>query len=171
MRGMHLLGSRTLVALGLLVAILTGAGAVRNLWFWRTGATVQGVVVRQMEELAADWTGELRGPLGTREPGIQTAAAERVYRAVVAFQAGGAAHEVVADARATVHLYPLGTKVDVVFPPGRPERARLKPELPDFWVQAGVLFAATLVGSGSAYTWWKLAVRRSRRRRVVKAAG
>ena len=136
---MHLLGSRTLVALGLLLAVLTGAGAVRNLWLWRTGATVQGVVVRQMEELAADWTGELPGPLGARQSGIQTAAATRVYRAVVEFQAGGASYEVIAGARATVHLYPLGSKVDVVFPPGRPERARLRPELPDIWVQAGLL--------------------------------
>jgi len=168
---MHLLGSRTLVALGLLLAMLTGAGAVRNLWLWRTGATVQGVVVRQVEELAADWAGGLPGPLGARQSGIQTAAATRVYRAVVEFQAGGASYEVMAGARATVHLYPLCSKVDVVFPPGRPERARLRPELPDFWVQAGLLFLSTLVGAGSGYTWWKLAVRRSRRRRVVKAAG
>ena len=44
-----------------------------------------------------------------------------------------------ANARAVVHLYPLGTKVSVVYPPGKPERARLEPELPDFWVQAGLL--------------------------------
>ena len=110
-------------------------------------------------------------PLGKAQPGVQTVAAERVYRAVVDFEAGGKSHEVVANARATVHLYPLGSKVDVMFPPGRPERARLRPELPDFWLQAGILFAATLVGTGSGYTWWKLAVRRvRRRRRVVKAA-
>ncbi|HSP92599.1 MAG TPA: hypothetical protein VLN08_16910 [Vicinamibacterales bacterium] len=168
---MHLLGSRTLVALGLLLAILTGAGAVRNLWLWRTGATVQGVVVRQLEELAADWTGGLPEPLGARRFGIQTTAATRVYRAVVEFQAGGASYEVIAGARATVHLYPLGSKVDVVFPPGRPERARLRPELPDIWVQAGLLFLSTVVGAGSGYTWWKLALRRAARRRVVKPAG
>ncbi len=152
--------------LGLLLAMVTGAGAVRNLWLWRTGATVQGVVVRQMEELAADWTGELPEPLGTRQADMQTGAARRVYRAVVEFQAGETTHEVVANARATVHLYALGSKVDVVFPPGRPERARLKPELPDFWVQAGMLFLSSLVGAGSGYTWWKLAVRRSRRGRT-----
>ena len=171
LRGLHLLGSRTAVMLGLLLAMVTGAGAARNLWLSFTGTTVDGLVVRQIEELAVDWRNDLPGPLGSRQSGIQTAAAERVYRAVVEFQAGGAAHEVVANARATVHLYPLGTKVDVVFPPGRPERARLRPELPDFWVQAGILFAASLVGAGSGYTWWKLAVRRARRRRVVKAAG
>ncbi len=168
---MHLLGSRTAVMLGLLLAMATGAGAARNLWLDFNGTTVEGVVVRQIEELSVDWRDDLPGPLGTRQSGIQTAAARRVYRAVVEFQAGKTTHEVVANARATVHLYPLASKVDVVFPPGRPERARLKPELPDFWMQAGILFAASLVGAGSGYTWWKLAVRRSRRRRVVKPAG
>ena len=171
LRGLHLLGSRTIVVFGLLLAIVTGGGAARNLWLWFSGATVEGVVVRQLEELSVDWRNELPGPLGARQPGIQTAAAERVYRAVVDFQAGGASYEVVANARATVHLYPLGSKVDVVFPPGRPERARLRPELPDFWVQAGLLLVATLVGAGSGYTWWKLAMRRAARRRVVKQAG
>ena len=171
LRGLHLLGSRTAIMLGLFLAIVTGAGAARNLWFYRTGTTVEGVVVRQLEELSVDWRNDLPGPLGTQQSGIQTAAAERVYRAVVEFQVGNATHEVVANARATVHLYPLGSKVDVIFPPGMPERARLRPELPDFWMQAGILFAATLVGTGSGYTWWKLAVRRARRsRRVVKAA-
>jgi hypothetical protein len=94
-----------------------------------------------------------------------------VYRAVVDFQAGGTSYEVIANARSTVHLYPLGSKVDVVFPPGRPERARLRPELPDFWVQAGLLFVATLVGAGSGYTWWKLMLRQAARRRVVKTDG
>ncbi|MFO7692789.1 MAG: hypothetical protein R6V57_06885 [Vicinamibacterales bacterium] len=171
LRGLHLLGSRTAVMLGLLLAMVTGAGAARNVWLSFTGTTVDGVVVRQLEELSVNWRDELPGPLGTRQSGIQTAAAERVYRAVVEFQAGGVAHEVVANARATVHLYPLGSKVDVVFPPGRPERARLKPELPDFWVQAGLLFLATMVGAGSGYTWWMLARRRALRRRVVKPAG
>jgi hypothetical protein len=166
---MHLLGSRMVVVLGLLLAIVTGAGAARNLWLYFPGtASVEGVVVRQIEELAVDWRDDLPGPLGTRQSGIQTAAAERVYRAVVEFQAGGAAHEVTAGARARVHLYPLGTKVDVVFPPGRPERARLRPELPDFWVQAGLLLVATVVGAGSGYTWWKLVRRRHARRRVVR---
>jgi hypothetical protein len=156
---------------GLLVAVVTGAGAARNLWLSFAGTRAEGVVVRQMEELAVDWREQLPGPLGTARSDIQTAAAERVYRAVVEFQDGSTLYEVAANARATVHLYPLGSKVDVVFPPGRPDRARLRPELPDFWVQAGLLFVATLVGAGSGYTWWKLAVRRSVRRRVVKTAG
>jgi hypothetical protein len=168
LRGIHLLGSRTTVMLGLALAIVTGTGAARNLWFSLSGATVQGVVVRQLEELAVDWRDELPGPLGEARPGIRTAAAERVYRAVVDFQADGRSYEVVANARAAVHLYPLGSKVDVVFPPGKPERARLAPELPDFWVQAGLLFIATVVGAGSGYTWWKLVRLRAARRRVVK---
>jgi len=158
--------------LGLLLAIVTGAGAARNLWLHFPGtASVEGVVVRQMEELSVDWRDDLPGPLGTSRPDIQTAAAKRVYRAVVDFQAAGKSYEVIAGARATVHLYPLGSKVEVVFPPGKPERARLRPELPDFWVQAGLLFVATVVGSGSAYTWWKLALRQAARRRVVKQGG
>ena len=156
--------------LGLLLAMVTGTGAARNLWLF-SGTTAEGVVVRQMEELSADWRAGLPGPLGTRKSGIQTAAAERVYRAVVEFKSGGAPHEVIADARATVHLYPLGSKVEVVFPPGKPERARLRPELPDFWLQAGLLFVATVVGAGSGYLWWKLALGRAARRRVVKTAG
>jgi hypothetical protein len=169
---MHLLGSRTVVMLGMALAIVTGTGAARNLWLHFPGTeSVEGVVVRQLEELSVDWRDDLPGPLGARQLGIKTAAAARVYRAVVDFQAGGKSFEVVANARATVHLYPLGSKVKVVFPPGRPERARLGPELPDFWVQAGLLFVATVVGAGSGYTWWKLALRRAARRRVVKPAG
>jgi hypothetical protein len=171
LRGLHLLASRTAVMIGLLLAIVTGGGAARNLWLWRTGATAEGVVVRQLEELSVDWRDELPGPLGARESGIRTAAAERVYRAVVDFQAGGKSYEVVANARATVHLYPLGSKVVVVFPPGQPERARLQPELPDVWVQAGLLFVATMVGAGSGHAWWKLVLRRAARRRVVNQAG
>ena len=171
LRGLHLLGSRTVVGLGLILAVMTGTGAARNLWMAFTGTRVEGVVVRQIEELAADWREGERGAAPFSQAGIQTAAAQRVYRAAVAFQDGGRAYEVTANARAVVHLYPLGTKVYVVYPPGKPERARLEPELPDLWVQAGLLFVATVVGAGSGYTWWKLALRRRARRRVVKAAG
>jgi hypothetical protein len=180
LRGLHLLGSRTAVMLGLMLATATGGSAARNLWLSFNGTTVEGVVVRQLEELSVDWRADLPGPLGTRRPGIQAAAAERVYRAVVEFQVPAAAgdkperrpppHQVIAGATAAVHLYPLGSKVDVVFPPGEPERARLKPELPDFWAQAGLLLVATVVGAGSGYTWWKLARRWASRRRVVKPA-
>ncbi|MGE5198672.1 MAG: DUF3592 domain-containing protein [Rhodospirillaceae bacterium] len=171
LRGLHLLGTRTAVVLGLLLAIVTGSGAVRNLWLSFTGTKADGVVVRQIEELSVDWRDAMPGPLGASKSGIRTAPAERLYRAVVDFQAGGKSYEVIANARATVHLYALGSKVEVVYPPGRPERARLRPELPDVWAQAGLLFVATLVGAGSGYTWWKLATRRAARRRVVKPAG
>jgi hypothetical protein len=170
LRAIHVLGSRTVVMLGLALAIVTGSAAAKDLWL-SFGATAEGVVVRQLEELSVDWREELPGPLARNRTGIQTAPAKRVYRAVVDFMADGKAYEVVANARASVQLYPLGSKVDVVFPPGKPERARLRPELPDFWVQAGLLFIATLVGAGSGYTWWKLALRRVARRRVVKPAG
>jgi hypothetical protein len=170
LRGLHLLGSRTVVMLGLLLAMVTGTSAARNLWLSINGTTAEGVVVRQIEELSVDWHNRLPGPLGTSQSGIQTAAAERVFRAVVDFQAGDESYQVIAGAASTVHLYPLGSKIEVVFPRGRPERARLRPELPDFWVQAGLLLVATLVGAGSGYTWWKLALSRVARRRVVKAA-
>jgi hypothetical protein len=171
LKGMHLLASRTVVMLGLALAIVTGTGAARNLWLSFSGVTADGVVVRQVEELSADWRTELPGPLARSRTGLQTAPAERVFRAVVAFKAGEKSYEVIARSRAAVQLYPLGSKVDVVYPRGKPERARLRPELPDFWGQAGLLFVATLVGAGSGYAWWKLAVGRSARRRVVKPAG
>ena len=171
LRGLHLLGSRTVIGAGLVLAVMTGTGAARNLWMAFTYDRIDGVVVRQVEELAANWSGADPGAVPSGRAGIQTAAAQRVYRAVVAFQDGSRGYEVMASARAVNHLYPLGTKVEVVYPPGKPERARLGPELPDFWVQAGLLLVATLVGAGSGYTWWQLALRRRSRRRVVKTAG
>jgi hypothetical protein len=168
LRGLHLLGSRTVVGMGLLLAVVTGIGAGRNLWISFSGTTAEGVVVRQIEELAADWSDGSAGASGESRGGVETAAAQRVFRAVVAFRDGSRSYEVMASARAIVHLYPLGTKVDVVYPRGRPERARLKPELPDFWIQAGVLLVATLLGAGSGYLWWKLAVRRLARRRASR---
>lgn len=151
--------------LGMALAIVAGISSARNLWLSFAGTTAEGVVVRQLEELAADWREGLPGPLGAAHVGVQTATAARVYRAVVDFKSGDKSYEVVADARATVQWYPLGSKVDVVYPRGRPERARLRPELPDVWMQAGLLLAATLVGAGSGYTWWKLMIHRARRRR------
>jgi hypothetical protein len=170
LRGMHLLGTRTAIVLALLLAIGTGAGAARNLWSF-SGTIAEGVVVRQMEELSADWREQAALPMGARAPGIQTAAATRLYRAVVTFTDGGKSFDVLSGLRGTVHIYPLGSKVDVVFPPGQPNRARLRPELPDFWTQAGLLLIATVLGAGTAHSWWTLARRRAARRRVVKAAG
>jgi hypothetical protein len=168
---MHLIGSRTLILIGLVLAIVTGVGAARNLWLSFSGKVAEGVVVRQIEELSANWQEKLPVPPGERQSGVQTAAAVRLYRAVVDFTWAGKSYEVVSNVRAAVHLYALGSKVDVVFPRDRPDRARLRPELPDFWVQAGLLLAATLLGAGSGYLWWKLLVRRAARRRVVNPAG
>jgi len=171
LRGMHLLGTRTAIVLALLLAIGAGVGAARNLWLSFSGTIAEGVVVRQMEELSADWREQAALPMGARDPGIQTAAATRLYRAVVTFKDGDKSFDVLADVRATVQIYPLGSKVDVVFPRGQPNRARLRPELPDFWTQAGLLFMATVLGAGTGHSWWKLARRRAARRRVVNSAG
>jgi len=165
---MHLVGSRTLVILGLLLALWTGYGAARNLWLTFSGKLAEGVVVQQLEEFSADWNNQLAGPLGTQAAGVDLAAAERLYRAVVRFKENGRDFDVLANVRAKVHIYPLGSKVDVVFPPGQPGRARLRSELPDSWLQAGLLFAATVLGAGSGRLWWHLVRRRMMRRRVVK---
>jgi hypothetical protein len=170
LRGMHLLGTRTAIVLALLLAIGTGVGAARNVWL-SFGTIAEGVVVRQIEELSADWRAQVPLPSGARDPGIQTAAATRLYRAVVTFKDGDRSFDVLSGLRGTVHIYPMGSKVDVVFPPGRPNRARLRPELPDFWAQAGLLLIATMLGAGTAHSWWKLARRRAARRRVVNSAG
>ncbi|MCX6551281.1 MAG: hypothetical protein NTY02_09820 [Acidobacteria bacterium] len=122
---------------------------------------------RTLFVVSADWTDP-----GAAVPGapIQTAAATRLYRAVVAFQDGGRGFEVLARMRSTVQIYPTGTKVDVVYPRGQPGRAQLRPELADFWSQASVLLMATILGAGTAYGWWTSTRRRAaRRRRVVKA--
>jgi hypothetical protein len=170
LRGMHLLGTRTAIVLALLLAIGTGVGAARNLWLF-SGTIAEGVVVRQMEELSADWREPVALPSGARVPGIQTAAATRLYRAVVTFKDGDRSFDVISGLRGTVHVYPMGSKVDVMFPPGQPNRARLRPELPDFWTQAGLLLIATMLGAGTAHSWWNLARRRAAQRRVVKSAG
>jgi hypothetical protein len=171
LRGMHLLGTRTAIVLALLLAIGTGVGAARNLWLSFSGTIAEGVVVRQMQELSADWREQVALPSGARDPGIQTAAATRLYRAVVTFKDGDRSFDVLSGLRGTVHIYPMASKVDVVFPPGQPNRARLRPELPDFWTQAGLLLIATMLGAGTAHSWWTLARRRAAQRRVVKAGG
>jgi hypothetical protein len=179
LRAMHLLSSRTLFFAGILLSITTAFATAQTLWFSLAGKVAEGRVVREVEELAADWT----SPASVlSRPGVQTARAARVYRAIVQFQikdpadaavAGNAGRvfEVSAQLRSTARLYPVGTKVDVVYPPGKPGRAKLRPELPDFWSQAGLLLMATVVGAGTAYGWWKSAKKRVvRRRRVVSGA-
>ena len=164
---MHLVGSRTVVLAGLLLAVWTGYGAGRNLWFSLNGTVATGVVTRQIEEFSADWEDGQPAPVGAEVAGIDLAAAERRYRAVVQFSDGGRAFDVVSELRGPAQVYATGSNVQVVYPPGRPERARLRPELPDGWMQSGLLLAATMLGAGSARLWWRLAQRRARRRRVV----
>jgi hypothetical protein len=168
LKGLHLVGSRTVVVIGLLLACWTGLGAARNLWFALSGTLAEGVVVRQIEELSADWRNPVPAPPGARAEGMELTAAERLFRAVVSFKHGGRSFDVLANARATVQLYPTGSMVRVLFPRGHPERARLRPELPDAWFQAGLLLAATVVGAGSARLWWHLVRRRIGRQRIVR---
>ena len=165
---MHLLGSRTVFFICLLLSITTAFSAARTLWFSFSGRLAEGVVVREIEELTADWAPPASA---TAQAPLQTATATRVYRAVVRFQDGGQSYDVAAQIRSTARLYALGTKVDVVYPAGAPGRARLRPELPDFWSQAGLLLMATTLGAGTAYGWWKAAKKRAIRRRRVVSAG
>lgn len=164
---MHLVGTRTIVLAGLLLAIWTGYGAVGNLWFSLNGTVATGVVTRQIEEFSADWTKGQLPSVGADAAGIDLAAAERRYRAVVQFAEGGRTFDVLSELRGPAPVYPTGSSVQVVYPPGLPERAGLRPELPDGWMQSGLLLAATMLGAGSARLWWRLARRRARRRRVV----
>jgi hypothetical protein len=167
-RAMHLLSSRTLFFIGLLISMTTAFGAAQTLWFSLAGTEVEGRVVREVEELTAEWPSPV---LAVTRPDVQTATAVRVYRAIVQFPDNGRVFEVSAQLRSTARLYPVGTKVNVVYPAGRPARAKLRPELPDFWSQAGLLLMATVLGAGTAYGWWKSAKKRVvRRRRVVSDA-
>ena len=165
---MHLLGSRTVFFVCLLLSITTAVSTARTLWFSMTGQVVEGLVVREVEELTADFAAP---EPGTPHPAVQTAAAARLYRAIGRFQDSGRSFEVPAQLRSTARRYPVGTKVDVVYPSGEPGRAKLRLELPDFWSQAGLLLMATVLGAGALFGWWRSArSRAARRRRVVNRA-
>jgi len=147
-----------IVLLGcLLVSATTVMSAWRNLWFAFRSVTAQGLVVREAEELAADWD-ELSA--GKRTSGVQMAPARRVYRAIIEFKDGERTYLMTAQARSPVHVYPLGSRVDVLYARGRPDGAKLKPELPDVWTEAGYLLIGTMLGAGAVHWWWKLARRR-----------
>lgn len=149
-----------IVLLGcLLVSATTVMSAWRNLWFAFSGVTVEGLVVRQAEELAADWDDP---SAGKRISGVQMAPARRLYRAIIEFKERERTYSIEAQARGPVHIYPLGSHVDIVYARGRPSGAKLKPELPDFWTQAGYLLIGTMLGVGAVYWWWKLIRRRAR---------
>ncbi len=102
---MHLVGSRTIVIAGLLLAVWTGYGAVRNLWFSLNGTEVTGVVTRQIEEFSADWKGGPPAPVGAEVAGIDLASASRQYRAVVQFGDGGRMFDVVSELRGPARVY------------------------------------------------------------------
>jgi hypothetical protein len=160
----HVLGSRTVVVLGLILAAWTGYGAAKSLWLVLSGRIAEGVVVWQIEELPSDFPGAAPPSPDGKVQGTGMTEAQRLYRAVVRFEDGGRSFDVAAQASAHVRLYPTGSKVDVIFPPGRPDRARLRSELPDSWAQAGLLLVATMLGAGSARLWWRLARRWTARR-------
>ena len=149
-----------IVLLGcLLVSATTVITAWRTLWFAFNGVTVEGLVVRQAEELAADWD----DPSAEKPtPGVRLAPARRLYRAIIEFKSGENTHAIEAQARGPVPVYPSGSHVDVVFARGRPDGAKLKVELPGFWTQAGYLLIGTMLGAGAARWWWKLIRRRAR---------
>ncbi len=152
----------------MLALLLLGLSAIvpawRTLWFAATGDVVEGVVVRQDEVLRGEW--EERS--GTQERGGPAVGTARLLlRALVEFEDDGRVHRVEARAMAPSAIYPVGSKVVVVYPRGRPERAQLRPELPDPWLQAGWLLAGTFLVGWAVYWWW-LTVRRPRRVRVVK---
>jgi len=153
------LGMRVVLLACLLVSATTVVGSWRNLWFAFSGVVAEGTVVRQVEELAADWNDSATV---TRTEGVQMAPARRLFRAIVEFQDSGRAYQVQAQALGPVHIYALGSHVDVVYSAGRPATAKLKPELPDFWTQAGFLLMGTMLGAGAVYWWWKLTRRHGR---------
>jgi len=149
-----------IVLLGcLLVSATTVIGAWRHLWFAFNGITIEGLVVREAEELAADWGDRSAGP---QISGVQLAPARRLYRAIVEFKDGERTYLIEAQARGPAAIYPVGSRVDVVYARGRPDGAKLRPELPDFWTQAGYLLMGTMLGAGAAYWWWKLIRRRGK---------
>ena len=152
-------GLRLVLVACLLASVTTVLGAWRNLSFALRSVTVEGRVVRQVEELTADWN----APSAAKPAGpVQLAPARRLLRAIVEFPVGGKAYSVAAQARGPVEIYPLGSRIDVAYVPGRPADAKLKPELPDSWAQSLYLLMGTVLGSGAVYWWWKLIRRRAR---------
>jgi hypothetical protein len=153
------LGLRIVLLGCLLVSAITVITAWRNLWFAFNGVTVEGLVVRQVEELAADWDDRSAGKPAS---GVRMAPARRLYRAIIEFKNGGSTLAIAAQTRGPAPIYPLGSRVDVVYPRGRPDGAKLKPELPGFWTLAGYLLLGTMLGAGAVGWWWKLIARRAR---------
>ena len=159
------IGLRLALLWFLYVSFTTVIGAWGQLRFAMSGVVTEGLVVRQAEELVAESSPVSAGqPAGgpTSVAGVQLVPARKLYRAVVEFREGERAFIVTSVERAPMHLYALASHVDVIYPAGRPQDARLKPELPRFYLQAGVLLLGTLFGAASIYWWWKLFGRRGR---------
>jgi hypothetical protein len=158
------LGSRAIIAVCLLVSVTVVVGAWRSLWFGARGSLVDGVVVRQNEVLAADWDQR-----ASRATGPTLATARRVFQAVLEFKVGDRLYQIAAKTSGPV-LYPLGSTQTLVYPPGCPQEARLRSELPDIWSQAALLLMGTVVGSGALRWWWWVARRQRRLRRRQEGA-
>lgn len=162
------IGLRAALLWFLYISVTTVTGAWGPLRFAMSGVEVEGLVVRQAEELVADASprqaggaGNQAAPAGARGA-VQLVQAQKLYRAIVEFRHGDRTYQVASAERGPVHLYALGSHVRLIYPAGRPEAARLKPELPSFYVQAGFLLLGTLLGAASLYWWWKLFRRRGR---------
>jgi hypothetical protein len=155
------LGMRVVIAVCLLLSVSTATSAWRTLWFAARGAAVDGVIVRQEEELMAEW----HDAGATPADGPRMVSAQRVFQSVVAFKLGGRTYEVLSQQRGPVPAYVLGSTEVVVVPIGRPQDARIRAELPDFWTQAGLLLMATVIGAATVRWWWSMARRPRRFRR------
>jgi hypothetical protein len=161
LRLLGVLGTRVLIAVCLLLAVSTAVNSLRILWFDARGVVIDGIVVRQEEELLADW----RGADDARARGLRMTSAQRVFRAVVEFKLGERTYEVLSQQRGPQQVYPLGSKAAIVVPIGRPADARIRAELPDFWTQAGLLLMSTVIGAATVRWWWSMARRPRRFRR------
>jgi hypothetical protein len=160
------LGTRALIAACLFIAVSVSAGAWRNLWMITRATAVDGIVLRQIEELSADWAAAKPGPA----VGVRMTQANRTFKAVVGFKADGKAYEVASAQRSPVQLYATGSSVRVAYPVGQPGRAWIQAEAPDAWPQAGLLLMGTIVAAGAVQWWWWLAKRRPRFRRRARVA-
>jgi len=162
------IGLRLVLLYFLYVSVTIVTGAWGQLRFAMTGMVAEGLVVRQAEELVAATPPARAGsaaatsPGTAGRPGVQLVEAQKLYRAIVEFRDGDRTYAVTSAERAPVHLYALASHVEVIYPPGRPQTARLRPELPSVYLQAGMLFLGTLFGAASLYWWWKLFRRRGR---------
>ncbi len=144
--------ARVILVAGLVLSAVVIVTAGRSLRLTFGAKLAEGVVVRQREELKMTSVAAMQ-----RTPGApEIITATRLYRAVVAFRDGGRAYEVTSRDASPVQVYPIGTKPDVAFPPGHPERARLRAELPSFWLQSGLLLVGVLIGAGAVWSWWRL---------------